>query len=157
MAELHERAHGTPTEALLWSVHDIITQVVMHRLRPSLKRAGVSWEQFLTLHIVSSHRSTSVSDVAQHLGISPPTACVSVDRLEALGLVQRKRTEQNRRTVEIRITPRGRSIERRVWTQIGRLTTLAAEGTPASDIETAARVLRRLVQRLESSPPGETP
>ena len=145
---MEEVRHGTPVEALLWSVHDI-TQAVMHQLRPTLSEAGISWEQFLTLHIISVHRSATVSDMAQHLSISPPTACVSVDRLEAGGLVERRRSKSDQRTVEIRVTARGRRVERQVWSQFGRLTSQAAGNLPLHDIDAAAKVLRQLTDQLQ--------
>lgn len=155
MTEPTDRSRGTPAEMLLWAVHDV-TQVVMHRLRPSLVQLGISWEQFLTLHIISTHGSTTISDVAQHLAISPPTACVSVDRLEAARLVERRRSTHDQRSVKVRLTPLGHKVEQQVWRRVRRLTAHAAEDTSLDEVHGAVKVLEQLTDRLRRSESGET-
>lgn len=49
----------------------------------------------------------SLKSLAGHLGVTPATACVTVDRLERLGYVKRTRQGPDRRVVQILLTEAG--------------------------------------------------
>lgn len=104
--------------------------------------------QFWALHLVSSLGSASLSSVARHLSVSAPTVCAKVDELEAAGLLARARSQRDHRAVELTLTPKGRKVESRVWSRIGRLMTEAAVDLPPGDVTTAVRVFRELSRRL---------
>jgi MarR family transcriptional regulator, organic hydroperoxide resistance regulator len=137
-------------EALVESVHDVMRSV-FHRLHPTVEGEGISVGQFWSLHLVSSLRSASLSTVARHLAVSAPTVCANVDSLEALGLVSRQRSERDRRSVVLSLTPKGRRVEARVWAEVGRLMSEAAEQLPRKDVTTAVRVFRELYRRLDAT------
>lgn len=86
--------------------HDIFRSS-LHQLRPILQEHGVTMSQFLTLHVVLNLKVASVGDVARRLGVSAPAVSVSVDPLEAAGLVCRRRSTQDARTVALVATPAG--------------------------------------------------
>jgi DNA-binding MarR family transcriptional regulator len=142
-----ERAARGPDE-LVSSVHEMMRSVV-RRLQPALANEGISTGQFWALHLVSSLQSASLSTVARHLAVSAPTVCSNVDLLEAEGLVTRHRSDEDRREVELMLTPKGRRAEARIWGQIGRFMNEAAQGLPAHDIATSVRVFRELHRRLD--------
>jgi MarR family transcriptional regulator, organic hydroperoxide resistance regulator len=150
VVEPRERAGLGPDE-LVNSVHEMMRSVV-HHLQPALAHEGISTGQFWALHLVSSLESASVSTVARHLAVSAPTVCSNIDLLEAGGLVGRHRSDKDRRSVELTLTPKGRRVEARIWGQIGRLMNETAKGLPPEDIATAVRVFRELHRRLE---PGD--
>ncbi|MBL8066837.1 MAG: winged helix-turn-helix transcriptional regulator [Armatimonadetes bacterium] len=52
----------------------------------------------------------SLKSLAGHLGVTPATACVTVDRLERLGYVKRTRQGPDRRVVQILLTEAGLRI-----------------------------------------------
>lgn len=52
----------------------------------------------------------SLNGLAKHLGITPATTCVAVDRLEKLGYLRRTRSETDRRVVQLLLTPDGLRI-----------------------------------------------
>ncbi|NYJ75855.1 MarR family winged helix-turn-helix transcriptional regulator [Allobranchiibius huperziae] len=53
-----------------------------------------------------------LSDLAAQLGIAPRSATDVVDALEEHGLVERSPSAQDRRAVDIRLTPAGRALRR---------------------------------------------
>src|SRR5271170_2351853 len=150
------RRTPVPSDAdeLVASVHDVMRSV-LHLAHPSLEAEGLSMGQFWALHLVSSLHSASMSTVARHLAVSSPTVCVKVDQLESAGLVTRHRSERDRRTVELSLTPKGRRVEARVWARIGVLMGEAAEELPPEDVTTAVRVFRELGRRLDPSSNSE--
>ena len=140
-------------DQLVNSVHEVMRSVV-HHLQPALESEGISTGQFWALHLVSSLRSASLSTVARHLSVSAPTVCTNVDQLEAAGLVTRRRSDRDRRAVELTLTSKGRKVESRVWGRIGQLMNEAAEGLASEDIATSVRVFREMQRRLEPADQG---
>ncbi len=57
----------------------------------------------------------TVTGLAKHLNISPPTVTGIVDRLETAGLVERRRIATDRRVVEVAATERGRRFVSEVF------------------------------------------
>ena len=157
-AVLARRESSTDPDELVASVHEVMRSV-LRRLHPTLEAEGISMGQFWALHLVSSLRSASVSTVARHLSLSAPTVCANVDQLEAAGLVTRQRSERDHRAVDLSLTPKGRKVESRVWSRIGRTMADAAGDLPPEDVSTAVRVFRELNRRLEPSgvAPGGRP
>ncbi len=107
--------------------------------------------QFWGLHVVSRFGPTSVRSVADHLLVSAPTACTNLDALVRAGLLERRRSEADRRVVEVALTPRGRRAEARVGRAIARMMDEGTRRIPRHDLEVAGRVFRSLVDRLEAT------
>ncbi|MDA4135756.1 MAG: MarR family winged helix-turn-helix transcriptional regulator [Thaumarchaeota archaeon] len=139
---------SSDAEQLAESIQDVILSVLRH-IQPMVEAEGISKPQFLTMHVLSSLEPASVSTVARHLAVKAPTACVTVDQLEAAGLVKRQRSERDHRTVELSLTPKGRRVEARVWSQIGQRVAHAARGLPHEDVAATVRVVRELNHRLQ--------
>jgi DNA-binding MarR family transcriptional regulator len=140
-------------EELVDSVHHVM-RGVLHRLHPALEAEGISMGQFWSMHLVSSLGSASMGTVARHLSLSAPTVCASIDSLEAAGLVARRRSQRDRRAVELSLTPKGRRVEARIWARVGSVMSEAARGVPTDDIAAALRVFREVHTRLETVPAG---
>jgi DNA-binding MarR family transcriptional regulator len=71
-----------------------------------------------------------------------------VDRLQQLGLVQRRRLPQDRRTVEVRLTPRGRRLMQRVLPLHRRQVQALLAPLPPRDLARLRELLGRLGQEL---------
>jgi DNA-binding MarR family transcriptional regulator len=130
-----------------------VMQSVLRRAHPALDAEGISMGQFWALHLVSSLQSASLSTVARRLSVSAPTVCAKVDDLERAGLITRHRSERDRRTVVLSLTPKGRKVEARIWNQLGQLMGRAASDLSSEEIATAIRVFRTLHQQLDASDP----
>lgn len=140
--------HSSDADHLAESVHDLILSV-LRQIHPMVEVEGISKPQFLTMHMLSTLEPASVSTVARYLAVKAPTACVTVDQLEAAGLVKRQRSERDHRTVEVTLTPKGRKVEARVWSHIGQMLTHAARGLPREDVATTVSVISELNRRLQ--------
>jgi DNA-binding MarR family transcriptional regulator len=73
-------------------------------------RGGLSLAQFRSLIRVSRHPNTSLSNVAEHLGASLPTASRIMAGLVDKGLLLRHGCRWDRRQVSLELTPRGRDV-----------------------------------------------
>lgn len=65
----------------------------------------ISMHQFNTILMVSRHEPLSVTELAQLLGVSPPSASNMVDRLVEKGILVREPSPEDRRKVVISVSP----------------------------------------------------
>lgn len=63
-----------------------------------------------TLLFVSEHPGCGLGDVARDLGVAPTTMSSAVDRLVRKAMIKRRRPEDNRRTVALTATAKGRQV-----------------------------------------------
>jgi len=145
---MHLPSDPAEPEDLVSSVHEVMG-AVLRRAAPSLEDQGITMGQFWALHLVSSLGRTSLTAVARHLSVAPPTVCAKVDDLVRAGLVARHRSEKDRRTVELSLTPAGRRVEARVWRAIGKVMHTATEDLSREDVATATRVFGEIRRRLD--------
>lgn len=74
---------------------------------------GLSTTQFIMLGLIGKAQSTgepcTISSIAGDLGIDPATVVRTVDSLEKRGLVERRRSREDRRQVFVEFTDAGRA------------------------------------------------
>lgn len=92
-----------------------VVPLVMRTIRALMREqraADLSVPQFRALTYVRRHADTSVSAVAEHLGLSVPAASRLIDALVSRGLVGRQLLASDRRYVTLRLSPEGeRTLE----------------------------------------------
>ena len=118
-------------------------------LRKETSQLGVTGGQVTLLYLISQNPGIGVGELAERERIATPTASGLVDRLERAKLIERLRSETDRRRVGLTITAAGRRklaavrARRTVWLT-ERLEALAPSERAA--IEAAIAPLRRLLQ-----------
>ena len=78
----------------------------MHRVR----EMGVQQGQMPIIMIVYGHNGCSQKEIAEQMGVTPPTVNVSIQRLEKADIVCRKRDEKDQRIMRVYLTENGRRI-----------------------------------------------
>ncbi|HEY1633866.1 MAG TPA: MarR family winged helix-turn-helix transcriptional regulator [Acidimicrobiales bacterium] len=85
----------------------------------------VTLPQYRSLVVLASRGPQSVAELAEGVGVAPPTATRMCDRLVRKGLVRRRADRRDRRAVRIALTAEGRrlvdSVTRRRRREIARL------------------------------------
>lgn len=81
-------------------------------VRDEATRGVLSAHQAGILDHLDDVEATSLLDLARHLGVTASTMSLTVDRLERGGYVRRERSAQDRRRVDLRLTPVGVRIKR---------------------------------------------
>jgi DNA-binding MarR family transcriptional regulator len=137
----------------------LISEAVAAELRPVVLRLarglrietgqlGITARQATLLWLIKRSPGLSLAELAAEEDISPPALSGHVDRLEAAGLVERTRSDTDRRHVGLRLTEAGTQLLRRVR---ARRTTWLAERMRSLDaeeleaIDAALPALRALV------------
>ncbi len=77
------------------------------------KKFGITGPQLWALKTISSNGSLSVGELSQRMYLHPSTISGVVDRLEKKKYVQRDRAKEDRRVVQVRLTPLGKNLARK--------------------------------------------
>ena len=77
----------------------------------------VTVAQFRLLVLVASEGGRAIGDIAERLGVNQSNASRHCDRLQRLGLVERRRSAKDARVVRVLLTARGRALVQDVMQQ----------------------------------------
>jgi MarR family transcriptional regulator, organic hydroperoxide resistance regulator len=94
----------------------------------------------------------TVGALAARIGVEVPTAVRTVSRMEAAGLLRREPDPADGRRVIVRLTARGRELERIVPQILADVTERATAGMSEAEREQLLRLLRDLRENLEPAP-----
>jgi DNA-binding MarR family transcriptional regulator len=86
--------------------------LVSRTIRTEMRRSGppdLSVPQFRVLTFLRRHPGTSLSEVAEHIGLTLPAASNLIDRLVNRNLVDRQNTSTDRRRIALALTISGES------------------------------------------------
>ena len=89
-----------------------VVPIMMRVIRSHLRRHGareLSIPHFRTLTFVYTHEGVSLSDVAEHIGLSLPAMSTLVDGLVSRGLIIRQENREDRRRMTLSLTNSGRA------------------------------------------------
>jgi len=75
--------------------------------RPILEPLGLTHPQYLAMLALWEQSPRSLGDLAAALAMEPATASPLVKRLEADGLIERRRSAADERRLDIALTPKG--------------------------------------------------
>jgi DNA-binding MarR family transcriptional regulator len=97
-------------------VHDVV-ELLRELLHALLMASVPAWldlqltlPQLRTLFIVAHNKTSSVMQIAEHLGIGEPTASHLVDKLAQAGLVDHGKDPMDRRRAIVRLSPAGEEL-----------------------------------------------
>jgi DNA-binding MarR family transcriptional regulator len=114
------------------------------RGRDTQRHGELGFAHYPLLFALYERDELSNGDLAATAEVTPATVTQLLDNLVAMGLVERARSESDRRIVTCSLTPRGRELvtERRAYFERRWDGTLA--GFSAEELATAAAVVERL-------------
>jgi DNA-binding MarR family transcriptional regulator len=103
------------TKLLNTCAHEIIETApeIMHAIRVEMRRgrgSDISIPQFRSLAFIQHNPDSSLSNLAEHLGLTLPSVSKLVDGLVNQKLVTRQESEVDRRRLTLALTQAGASI-----------------------------------------------
>jgi DNA-binding MarR family transcriptional regulator len=113
--------------------------VLLHlnrHLRREVHTSGVSAGQLSLLGLIEGNPGIRVAELATREGMSMPSVCSHIDRLEASGLVTRRQAEGDRRRVDLEVTAEGHRVLKVIRTK--RTAWLSARLGKLADADLAA-------------------
>jgi MarR family transcriptional regulator, transcriptional regulator for hemolysin len=126
-------------------------------MEAALAEAGASYATFVILDAISLEPGLSQRQIARYLSIEGPPLTRHLDRLEAEGLVERRRDERDRRVQRVYSTTVGTRLYQALCPIVVGLEDELLAGVPPRDVEAFARVLARLHARMQSREPVDSP
>jgi len=100
---------STTAEERAWAALARLFRVLAHQNTASWLGVRLTISQFKVL-ILCRERAHTVTEIAQELGVSPPTVTPVLNRLVGEGLIQRRRDRKDRRVLHITLTPAGQDL-----------------------------------------------
>ena len=106
--QAESKSKGLPEQCAqeILNVVPAMTRTIRGEVRRQYK-SELSLPQLQSLALVSHRPGASVSAVAEHLGLSLPSASKIVDALVLRGLLTREASADDRRRVKLRLTAQG--------------------------------------------------
>ena len=117
--------------------------------RPLLEDLGLTYPQYLVMLVLWEDQPRSVRELGEELGLDSGTLSPLLKRLEALDLVERRRSAADERRVEVFLTDAGAALSGRA---AGIPQQLAdAAGLSAAELDQLRDTLGRLTAALHSA------
>lgn len=121
--------------------------------RAPLEKMGLTYPQYLVMVALWSEDGVMVSRLGERLSLDSGTLTPLLKRLEAMGLVERRRAREDERRVIVSLTPAGDKLR----DQAGEVVRCVSEATGLSlqDLQALTLTLQRLRTHLEAALPHE--
>jgi DNA-binding MarR family transcriptional regulator len=119
------------------------------RGRDARIEGGVSFAHYPLLSALAREGSLSAGELAADAGLTPASVTQMLDALAAAGLVERSRSETDRRVVTTRLTDEGRRRVERKEAELVAKWREALTGFDAAEVAAATRVVARLGAYLD--------
>jgi MarR family transcriptional regulator, organic hydroperoxide resistance regulator len=115
-----------------------------------LDALGITYPQYLVLLTLWEQDGERVSRIGERLFLDSATITPLLKRLEARGLVERRRNKQDERVVELFLTPAGKRLERRA-AEMAELV-FCKTHMPMPELVALRETLRALTANLHAQP-----
>ncbi|MDQ8037778.1 MAG: MarR family transcriptional regulator [Pedobacter sp.] len=116
----------------------------------SLGMSEARW--FCLLHLGRAESPLPQVELAEAMGITPPSLVKLLDRLEEDGWVERLPEPQDRRAKRVNLTPKAHEMVKVIEDEAQKLRQEVWKGISASDRNICLRVLQQLESTLDSIP-----
>ena len=131
----------------LYTAARLITQAYT----PMFTELGITYPQYLVLMVLWEQDARPVNDIAHRLLLETNTVTPLLQRMEKLGLVCRRKGEQDKRQQIVSLTEKGRAMEDRAYDLIpaGMGRQLSACPLRLEDYQNLAQELDMLIDTLK--------
>ena len=94
------------------------SRLVTQAYTPLLTALGITYPQYLVLMVLWEKDNQPVNDIARRLLLETNTVTPLLQRMEKLGIVSRKKGEQDKRQQIVSLTKKGRALEEEAFATI---------------------------------------
>ncbi|HEX7877024.1 MAG TPA: MarR family transcriptional regulator [Sphingobium sp.] len=129
--------------ALAFIVADL-ARLQRRRFDVAAKALGITGPQFRVLFMVQASPGVTQGRLADAMDVEPITTCRMVDRMEAAGLIERRRDPADRRAWLLHLTDAAGPLLDEALEVARELTMVMTMGLAAEEIEQVERVLEQV-------------
>lgn len=145
---MEETGNGYKVLKLMKQVRNSIRQ----NITDHYKELQLTAPQGMLVGILAHHGKTKISDLSEKLGLSNSTVSGIIDRLEKQGLVERIRSEEDRRVVYVETTEEFKEKSKKHFGEMGRiLEDIINKAAPEEQaaVLNGLVILNRLIERCK--------
>lgn len=84
---------------------------VVRRYKPFLDELGITYTQYIALMVLWEHDGLTLKQLGEYLYLDSGTLTPLMKKMEGQGLVVRSRSQEDERSVELQLTPKGRELK----------------------------------------------
>lgn len=125
---------------------------LMHRYSSmnfnKFKELGLHPGQLPVMRLLQEHEGISLREMAEGLHIKPPTATVTVKRLEKAGMVCKRNDSEDMRVTRIYLTEKGKSITSEIHELMEENERILTEGFSRKEILQLCGFFRRMTENV---------
>lgn len=124
----------------------VCSKEIVRRYKPFLDEMGITYTQYITMMVLWERGSVNVSQLGECLYLDSGTLTPVLKTLESKGLVARKRSEEDERSVIVEVTEAGMALREQAVTippRMGACVNLSPED--AADLY---RILHKLIDNI---------
>ncbi|MBR3022260.1 MAG: MarR family transcriptional regulator [Bacteroidaceae bacterium] len=121
------------------------SRLVTQAYAPLLSTLGITYPQYLVLLVLWEKDNQPVNVIAHRLQLETNTVTPLLQRMEKLGIVSRKKGEQDKRQQIVSLTLKGKKLEEEAFAQV-----LSGMGEQLSTCPMKLEDYQRLAQELDS-------
>ena len=125
-------------------------RAMQQRYRPLLDALDLTYPQYLVMLVLWEEDGPSVSRIGDRLRLDSGTLTPLLKRLEAAGLVERRRSAADGRVVTLHLTKAGHGLRAQAAAVPGQLLACLAPQTGGLDLPALKRCLDQLLITLEA-------
>ncbi len=125
------------------------TRATTAAYRPMLEELGLTYPQYLVMLVLWEEQPRSVRELGEELALDSGTLSPLLKRLEALSLVERRRSAEDERRVEVFLTADGAALSAKAAGIPQRLA--EAAGLSVDELDQLRDTLSRLAAALHTS------
>jgi DNA-binding MarR family transcriptional regulator len=132
---------------ILQSLRKIIRSIDIHSRQLNMQYE-ITAPQLIVLLDLVKNGSQTIASISKNVFLSPSTLVGIIDRLEAKKLVQRERSEKDRRQVIIFITKEGKDFCKKAPSPLQEKLALSLKNLSVKEQETICQSLDRIVELM---------
>jgi DNA-binding MarR family transcriptional regulator len=121
---------------------------LMRALQLRLSQHGISFGHWVFLRILWTFDGLSQRELSIQAGLMESTTHTALNRMEELGLIERRHKSGNRRKLHVFLTPNGRSLEKVLVPLAEEVNQVAVAGLSAKQIESVREVMFTIITNL---------
>lgn len=133
-----------PEESAMYLMRQILT-LVAQEVELLLQPAGLTNAQWIPLFKLYSGHASTAAELARACNLDGGAMTRTLDRLEAKGLCQRVRSDQDRRIVHIELTEAGRLAAQNIPAVLSAVQNAHLAGFTPEEFATLKEFLRRIL------------
>jgi len=136
-----------PDDRLAHLIRDA-ARVLTKSMQTRLSEHSVSFGHWAFLRVLWVTEGLTQRELSDQVGLMEPTTFTALKAMEALGLIERRFEDGNRKKVHIYLTPKGRELKYVLIPIAEELNEISVRGLSESEIKTVHRAMLAIIQNL---------